>query len=324
MRTTFIYIIFTLISSCSTDETKLEKALRLAGNNRHELEKVLHHYSQKPADSLQLHAARFIIENMPGHYTLAGKEIEQFKEKIHADTSVSYFAKKLLEISISNIESIQKNAQKTEDVENIKSEFLIRHIDRSIERFITCPWLRDIPIDIFMEYVLPYRFEHEQPELWIDSLRITPGAWKEINASGIAKYAAWNNIEKLDLTRSEPLFHKDQIIQWLQQDIYDMCQHSALKDLFKSRASALPATIDFIPNFANRNGFHYWNRIISPEIKKISMRGTLERKAAKIYRKTYSLQNEIIPLKGEYIPEFFQKSFYKDVSDGLGSPLLVA
>ena len=176
MRTTFIYIIFTLISSCSTDETKLEKALRLAGNNRHELEKVLHHYSQKPADSLQLHAARFIIENMPGHYTLAGKEIEQFKEKIHADTSVSYFAKKLLEISISNIESIQKNAQKTEDVENIKSEFLIRHIDRSIERFITCPWLRDIPIDIFMEYVLPYRFEHEQPELWIDSLRITPDA----------------------------------------------------------------------------------------------------------------------------------------------------
>ena len=40
----------------------------LAGDNRAELERVLAHYE---GDSLKLEAAKFLIRNMPGHYSYA-------------------------------------------------------------------------------------------------------------------------------------------------------------------------------------------------------------------------------------------------------------
>lgn len=49
-----------LLVSCG--DSKLEHALRLAGDNREELQKVLDHYAD---DEQKLRAAFFLIENMP-------------------------------------------------------------------------------------------------------------------------------------------------------------------------------------------------------------------------------------------------------------------
>lgn len=51
----------------------MHKALEISDENRQELEKVLCHYSKNDADNLKLEATKFLIENMPGHYTLKGK-----------------------------------------------------------------------------------------------------------------------------------------------------------------------------------------------------------------------------------------------------------
>ena len=48
--------------ACAKKVDLLEQALRLAGDNRPELERVLAHYSQRPEDSLKLRAARFLIK----------------------------------------------------------------------------------------------------------------------------------------------------------------------------------------------------------------------------------------------------------------------
>ena len=48
---------------------EINRVLFMAGKNRGELEKVLKHYSQNPADSLKLKAAEFLIINMPGKYS---------------------------------------------------------------------------------------------------------------------------------------------------------------------------------------------------------------------------------------------------------------
>lgn len=55
------------------DNPRLEKALSLSGSNRQELEKVLHHFSQNPSDSLYLKAAIFLIENMPAGLSVGGR-----------------------------------------------------------------------------------------------------------------------------------------------------------------------------------------------------------------------------------------------------------
>ncbi|MBP5362438.1 MAG: hypothetical protein J6Y71_05370, partial [Ruminococcus sp.] len=56
----------TTVVSCGRKQSNeyLEYALRAAGNNRGELEAVLEHYKDDPE---KLAAARFLIENMPGH-----------------------------------------------------------------------------------------------------------------------------------------------------------------------------------------------------------------------------------------------------------------
>ena len=59
--------------------TSLEVSLRAAGNNRKELEKVLRHYQEDPADSLKYRTACFLIENMPFYTYDSGKQMDNYK-----------------------------------------------------------------------------------------------------------------------------------------------------------------------------------------------------------------------------------------------------
>ena len=71
IRHTFLFLLYLwTITGCQSKQTgqALEKALQLSGSNRHELENVLEYFSKNPSDSLKLKAARFLIENMPGHW----------------------------------------------------------------------------------------------------------------------------------------------------------------------------------------------------------------------------------------------------------------
>ena len=63
----FSILIFSLLCfSCGRKGDLLESALRYAGANRPELEKVLAFYKYEP---LKYEAAVFLIENMPDHYS---------------------------------------------------------------------------------------------------------------------------------------------------------------------------------------------------------------------------------------------------------------
>ena len=66
--------IIMLTISCG-NRNNLNKALRYAGDNRIELETVLDYYSEDPE---KLAAARFLIENMPAHYSYNGDEIYRY------------------------------------------------------------------------------------------------------------------------------------------------------------------------------------------------------------------------------------------------------
>lgn len=70
-----IIVFLFLVSSCSISRnTRLELALKQAGNNKFELEKVIGHYAKKPRDSLKYRAALFLIENMlDSHQKIADK-----------------------------------------------------------------------------------------------------------------------------------------------------------------------------------------------------------------------------------------------------------
>ncbi|WP_065219035.1 MULTISPECIES: hypothetical protein [Butyricimonas] len=315
MKRIYTCIILIALFSCQTRNEALETALKLAGDNRGELEKVLDHYSRNPADSLKLQAAEFLIANMPGHYTLQGNLINEYRAKIDADDTTSYFAKKALDISLSQIDQIRQVSHKEEDVEHVKADFLIRHVDASFERLYKYPWLKDIPFDLFLEYILPYRFENERLDLWIDSVLISDDDLQLVKCQDdtkhlVTKLSAYS-FPSLSLNNaSRQLVH-----EIFHQNIYLDCYHSALKENLSYHLPSLPCAIDCIPHYANRNGYHYWITMLSPESKNTEVRGTTDRKATKIYRKTYSRNKIPLSEKGEYIPDFFLNPFFKDVSD---------
>ena len=307
---------FSLLAfSCSLQDDKLGHALCLAGQNRPELEKVLDHYADTPPDSLKLQAARFLIENMPGHYTLAGGEVDSLQKKIDNTTAESYYFRKVLNIAIGNLDFLANSTYPEYDLQHIKADFLIHHIDRIFEYREQLPWLRELPRDIFFEYVLPYRFKHERLDTWIDSLRIDPQHLQCALEADNTRYTLWNTRLALALD-SRPFSTAHPLIEEvLRQPLQSDCRNLAVKDHFQGRLSMLPVAIDFFPHYANRNGYHYWVTAISPDMRKIDIPGVLERRAAKVFREMFSIQPHVVPPKGEYVPDFFRNPHYKDVTD---------
>ncbi|HPX99375.1 MAG TPA: hypothetical protein PK938_05885, partial [Bacteroidaceae bacterium] len=58
-----------LLAGCSEDNRYLRDALKAAGENRTELEAVLKHYRTVDNDPQKLEAAKYLIANMPAHYS---------------------------------------------------------------------------------------------------------------------------------------------------------------------------------------------------------------------------------------------------------------
>ena len=77
-KKTIILLWLVTAYSCSNYSSRLKAVLDYSGTNRAELEKVLDHYKK---DSTKLAAARFLIENMPYHFTLEQYYTSPRKEK---------------------------------------------------------------------------------------------------------------------------------------------------------------------------------------------------------------------------------------------------
>lgn len=65
-------------SSC---DKNLRQSLKLAGQNRQEMEKVLEHF-RNGDDPLKYESAKFLIENMPFHSSIYGGDMEKYIQHI--------------------------------------------------------------------------------------------------------------------------------------------------------------------------------------------------------------------------------------------------
>ena len=308
MKCVFLLMTVICVTSCHCDRG-MKKALGLAGENKVELENVLAHYSRDKADSLKLRAAVFLIENMPGHYTIEYNS----QEKVEGKEAGLYFSRKYLDIIMPFYQSDIIDGKK-EDVTNISSEFLIRHIDAAFEQYNTYPWLEKFPFNLFLEYLLPYRFVNERLDYWRDSLHMTDQQVEMIRYYDDIKYLP-AKISDFFLPQSMRLPNKSFIISAFGHDITGDCYSLIVQELIKCRAIGIPSAIDFMPGYGNRNGYHYWITYMSPEVKTPEKRYLAERKAPKIYRITYSPNKVHKGKYGEYIPELFRNPFIKDVTD---------
>ena len=306
-----IFFLSAFCCACHGGNDKLENALRLAGDNRPELEKVLDHYSENPADSLQLRAARFLIENMPGHYTLTSPAVERMRERIYADTSIGYLSRRTIDIVLEQLFRLDYQTERKEDIHSITADYLISHIDASFRMCDDYSWLEIVPFDTFLEYLLPYRTEHERLEPWRDSLRVSPEDLRRVAATDAVKYSL-NLSEVVRFPEGQGMLRNDEISRLFGiGPVRDKCADNARREVFLLRSVGIPSALDYVPLYANRNGEHHWCSIVGND----ELQMEYYRKAPKIYRQTYSRNPVPEPADREYIPELFLDPFLKDVTD---------
>lgn len=313
MKAVYFFIIVLCLLSCRPGDHRLSEALQLAGDNREELEKVLEYYSRSETDSLKLRAAEFLISNMPGHYTTEGPILDNLCETFKKDRADLYFSNKYIDVVMPYYLTGTEEGR-SEDISAVSSEFLIHHIDAAFEQYDNYPWLEDFPFDMFLEYVLPYRFVTERLDYWRDSLHMSDEQVEIIRYIDNIKYLP-AKVSDFSLPQNMRLHDKSFIGNAFGRDIINDCYGLTVRELIKCRAMGIPICIDFMPHYGNRNGPHYWHTYMSPEVKTPESRWLPERKAPKIYRVTYSCNNVYAGKSGEYIPELFQNPFIKDVTD---------
>lgn len=307
-----LFIAGGMMTACHPQSDRLKAVLKYSGTNRAELEKVLEHYSQNPADSLKLQSAIFLIENMPGHYTYSGPFLNEYYARIDTVRNTPYHEKKLFQMLPFSRTEYRNGLEIREDVKHIKADFLIHNIELAFRQWETLPWLESVDFHTFREYLLPYRVENEPLDSWRDSISF----FRERLLDYTDHYEDCRySVTYMKNKFYSYIFNAKQKIPEINLKNFEMeCIPISKLNLFANRIIGIPSAIDYIPHFANRNGRHYWAIGIDCKLNPFQVFQANIYRAPKIYRRTFSHNPTPQPKGKEYIPSFFRDPFNKDVT----------
>lgn len=287
-------------------DTVLESALRTAGANRSELEKVLAYCRN---DELKYKSAVFLIRNMPGHYSyMLTAEDEKVRERL-AD-----IYKGNASIDEDLREHTLAERKKVRDLDVITSDYLIDNINEAVKSYIDRPWNRSLPFDDFCNLILPYRIGTEPLQNWRKVYKERYSYILDSLYTGTDPIEATNIIFKaLDgqlfmyfpsfrLTNLGPFF--------LLNNRIGGCREICDFTLYLMRALGLPVSTDFY----NQQNIHSWNVIRDLDGKYVqflfnryggneAVRGGSDgRTKGKVWRQNFS-KPFIIDVTADYFPE---------------------
>ena len=164
-----IFLLCVMLLSCNSNDY-LQHSLDYAGNNRAELEKVLHHYKD---DEQKHEAAVFLISNIGGRYATVGERVDGFHhfiDSVYRIRQEEYDIPAIYNAFRNRTRNSYASTRREHDLKHVSSEYLIRHIDRSFELWNRL-WNSHLSFEEFCEWILPYRLHDEQLESWHDIFR---------------------------------------------------------------------------------------------------------------------------------------------------------
>ena len=331
-----LIVFATLVAfSCSYDQ--VDVALRLAGDNRSELERVLR-YFEKTGDKEKIAASRFLIGNMPGHKSMRGAYEEYWDE---ADRTLS-----ASDGSLSILDSLEALKEKYDgriyydfDLNYISADYLIHDIETAFDQWRNGEWARHLTFDEFCEWLLPYTCSDNQPLInWRESLSGSARSYIDhLNECdeyiGNPRAAIMRVNNKLI-----PMIKKQ---KWIHSGhgypIYDpsafvklpgaSCNEYMTNGMLVMRSKGIPVGMDYTPQFADRLYGHYWN--VYPNLRGRKTMFTsfgvnpgyphfCNVVFAKVIRQTYSANEGYLKLLRRHngdIPKMYDSPFFKDVTD---------
>ena len=248
--------------------SSLEFALRVAKNNRRELEKVLCYYQKNLADSLKYKAACFLIENMPYYSYTYGEELEEYK-KYYAWLKGSHgkTPEEVVDSIIKTFGSIGKLDIKY-DLQEIDSAYLCSNIEWAFKVWREQPWGKNISFDMFCENLLPYRIGDESLGYWremyyekynqlLDSLKMSDSL--DIEDPVVAANYLINKLpDKWHYYTSTTPYSFGHIGPEYVQYLSGTCREVTDFAVYLFRALGIPCAIDFVPVRSYVNAGHFW------------------------------------------------------------------
>lgn len=332
-----LFLVLFVFASCGTPKFKqpenVTEVLKLAGDNKAELEKVIQHYKET-GEVIKEEAAYFLIGNMKDHsyvkYQLvdtAGNAVG-FKVLTYPDYNQMVAGWDSVESKIGNIH--YKTDTIIKDYNVITADYLIKNIDLAIEAWDNNPWSKRLSFDQFCEYVLPYRGSSEPLDEW------RPYFIKEFKWLKDSLNDPTNPVEAATLInnsikswfRFDPIYYRhptDQGIAEMLESKAGRCEDMTNLAIFAMRANGVPVMSDFTPYWANSGNNHAWNATLNKKDSVIIFMGgeanpgeyKLGGKLAKVYRKTFAIQkSSLAERKDEWekAPPYLGSSDIKDVT----------
>jgi Transglutaminase-like superfamily./F5/8 type C domain. len=306
MKKLFVLLIV-ILSSCSHYPARVENTLKLAGENRRELEKVLNYYKRDVGDSLKYKAAVFLITNMTNNHSRDCQLLRDLYEKIDVEQPLRNIAQmKQYYDSLFIVNNFRlDDMKKYEDLRYITSEYLINNIEKSFQAW-TSPWAKDLSFDEFCEYILPYRVGDELLEDWREdyakSFEYLLDSFNYVNkdsalveicmAFSKLYYHTENYFYPIDVPFIRP--------STLKSIKTGICMNYTSAFVYMARSLGIPVVVDYIPQWAEYRMGHSWASIIYQgksidfAIGEEALPGEHLNKfnygLTKVYRNTYKLQ----------------------------------
>lgn len=258
MKIGYILIGVLFLFSCK-EAGLLENALEQAGKNRNELFAVLEHYSKSPDDSLKLKAAKFLIANMPGHYTLDCPGMAVMRKHLeNSDTLIT--SKQPINVWWKETKTKKTDYRILSDLHTVKASFLINNIDGAFRTWQDAPWHNEVNFDDFCNYILPYRIADEGlAEGWRDSLSrmyypVIQGVGDVRKAFVLLRDTIWKRTQL-----SNPEFGHTPDVWTMRKQGIMTCMQGCIYLGSVARALGLPVVCDRVFQWANySNQGHNW------------------------------------------------------------------
>lgn len=332
-----------VITGCSKEDIYLHYALKAAGKNKTELKAVLRHYRTEDPDKEKLRAAKYLIANMPAHYS-------------YRDTAaINSYYRKALEIlgtgpspdwqrdtlrQIGDREYAGSTSDVISDIKVITADYLIYSIDNAFKQWRTKPWAKHLTYQEFQEWLLPYKVTELQsldawrdtlPAHYSDSLKTIPIDDIERNTIYGAIEIVRNEIHTKQSAIGHRVLWEDRgsipmrsAATWVRMT-YGSCKDYVTMGTAVFRSLGLPATVDQVPSWGRNSEGHSWyvfpddrgreQKTINSLILGAGMQFYPYERIPKVWRSTYEIDRRIVKYRNtsKYVHPFDLCS--KDVTE---------
>lgn len=319
-----LLVLFSLVVSvsCSQDNLYLHYALKAAGKNKSELKAVLRHYRTIDKDPEKLRAAKYLIANMPAHYSYRDTAaINSYYRKaleiLGTGPSPDWQRDTLRQIGDREYAGLTRNI--IPDVEVITADYLIYSIDRAFHEWRTRPWSRHLTYNEFQEWILPYKVTELQsldawrdtlPAHYTDSISTVPPDDVQRNSISGAIEIVRNEIHTKQSAIGHRVIWEDRgsipmrsAATWVRMT-YGSCLDYVTMGTAVFRSVGLPAAVDQVPSWGRNSEGHSWyvfpddrgreQVTINSLILGAGMQFYPYERIPKVWRNTYTINRDLV------------------------------